>query len=788
MNSMQVIKRDGRAENVSFDKIIIRIKGIKDYLNLNRVNEIEIAQETIKGLRDKITTVALDIYAADKCAERIIDDPQYSMLASGICVSNLHKTTDSDFMKVTGQLYFNYDGNGRHMPLVTKSYYDNVEANIEIINKTLDYSRDYLYDFFAIKTLENTYLHKAFVDNVKKIVERPQHLFMREALGIHHNMIDKVVESYCYLSQKYFTHASPTMFNTGAPRPQLSSCFLLHMEDNIEGIFKTITDVAKISKYAGGIGIHLQDMRALGSLIRGTNGNSKGIIPIIKILNETGKCINQGGKRNGAIAVYIEPWHSDIFDFCELKRNTGIEEMRARDIFLGLWIPDLFMERVRDNKKWSLMCPDKCPGLTDAVGDDFKKLYEQYEADQKYNKQVNATDLWKHILESLIETGIPYIHFKDTANKLSNQQNIGTIKSSNLCGEIIQYSDANEIAVCNLASICLPSFIKDGRFDFELLSKISGIITENLNKIIDVNYYPVPEAKTSNMRHRPIGIGVQGLADVFCILDIPYESENARILNKSIFEAIYYGALRSSCDLAKEFGHYESFIGSPFSQGKLQFHLWGLSENSLILNQDWKTLISDIKQYGTRNSLLTTVMPTATTSQIMGFNECTEPFTTNLYTRTTLAGEYTLVNKYLIEKLINLGLWTREIKEELLLDNGSVKDIYAIPQHIRDIFKTAFEMQMKPYITLAADRGPFIDQSQSMNLFIKEPNNSRLHTCLFYAWEQKLKTGVYYLRSQPAVNAIKFGLEIDSSNRIINKRKTDAIATGDTETVCFGCH
>lgn len=787
MSHMQVIKRDGRFENVSFDKITVRIQGIKDQLKLDRVNAVEIAQETIKGIRDKISTSALDTYAADKCAERIIDDPQYSMLAAGITISNLHKTTDSDFGKVTSRLYNNYDSYGTHTPLITKEYYDFVSNNTSMLNSIIDYNRDYLFDFFAIKTLENAYLLKAFNNGIKGVVERPQHLFMREAIGIHGTDINAIVETYDILSNKLATHASPTMFNAGSMCPQLSSCFLLHMEDSIEGIFKTISDVAKISKWSGGIGIHLQDVRSFGSFIRGTNGNSKGIIPIIKILNETGKCVNQGGKRNGAIAVYVEPWHSDIQEFIELRRNTGIEEMRARDMFIALWIPDLFMERMLNDDVWSLMCPNVCRGLTDVYGDEFKELYEKYESEKKYVKQIRAVDLWRAILESITETGMPYIHNKDHCNRMSNQQNIGTIKSSNLCGEIIQYSDENEVAVCNLASICLPMFIEqDKTFNYEKLSRVAGVIANNLDKIIDINYYPVPEAKTSNLRHRPIGIGVQGLADVFCIMDIAYDSEEARVINKSIFESIYYGALRASCDSAKIKGPYSTFNGSPFSKGQLQFHLWGLTKDNLVLNYDWDTLVQDIKQYGTRNSLLTTVMPTASTSQIMGFNECTEPFTTNLYTRTTGAGEYIVVNKYLIEKLISLNLWTRKVKEDLIFDNGSVQNSLIIPNSVKSVYKTAFEMMMRPYITLAAERGPFIDQSQSMNLFIKDPNFSKLHSCLVLGWKMKLKTGMYYLRSQPAVNAIKFGLEISSANKIIASRK-NIVSTESTTPSCLGC-
>lgn len=786
INNMQVIKRNGSYENVSFDKIITRIQSIKDYLNLDRVNVIEIAQETVKGLKNNIQTSQLDIYAADKCAERIIDDPQYSYLASGICVSNLHKTTLNDILKVTELLYENSDGT-RHNPLVNLDYLNFVKKYAEQLNNAIDYNRDYLLDYFSIKTLENTYLSKIYINKNKTIIERPQHMFMRVAIGIHYinDDIDKVIESYNFMSNKYFVHASPTLFNAGSTRPQLSSCFLLHMKDDIDGIFKTVSDIAKISKYAGGIGVHLQDVRASGSLIRGTNGLSKGIVPIVKILNEVAKCVNQGGKRNGAIASYIEPWHSDIFQFCELKRNTGDEELRARDSFLALWIPDLFMKRLINGEKWSLMCPDECPGLTNSVGEQFEELYVKYENEKRYKKQVDPLDLWKVILASITETGIPYIHFKDHANRLSNQQNLGVIKSSNLCGEIIEYSDENEIAVCNLASICLPTFIKNKIFDFQLLSQVAEIITVNLNNIIDINYYPVVEAKNSNFRHRPIGIGVQGLADVFCMLDIPFDSPDALIINQAISEAIYYGSLKASCELAKKYGPYSTFKGSPFSKGQFQYHLWNFKQSNFILDFDWDSLVNDIIQYGTRNSLLTTIMPTATTSQIMGFNECTEPFTTNLYTRTTLAGEYTIVNKYLIEKLVKLGIWNEDIKNKIVENNGSVQNIEEIPKNIRNMFKTAFEIQMKSLIDLAISRGPFIDQSQSMNLFIKDPDFDRLNKCLVYAWKNKLKTGLYYLRSQPAVNAIKFGLN-NKDNSKKNKSYNNPIDF--TENQCSSCH
>lgn len=810
---MEVIKRNGTRQKVSFDKILNRIEEMKNKLMLKRVDTIQIAQRTVQGLRNGITTEELDFYAANVCAETMVDDPEYNKLASGICVSNLHKSTDSDFMIVTNKLFNNVDKTGEKNPLVCKRYYDAVSNNIDRINGEIDFERDYLFDFFAIKTLEKSYLirllettkeindstsndgksggkEKFMRKTYGRVIERPQHLIMRVAIGIHFEDIESAIETYHLISNHYFIHASPTLYNAGSLRPQMSSCFLFCIEDSIEGIYgEGSIKAAKISKTAGGIGIFCGDIRASGSIIRGTNGISDGLVPVCKFFNQIARGVNQGGRRNGAIAIYIEPWHSDVFAFCDLRKNTGTEELRARDIFLALWIPDLFMERVRDDGMWSLMCPDECRGLTDTYGEEFNELYQKYETEGKYRRQVPAKDLWFHILSSQIETGMPYMLYKDNANKQSNQKNLGTIKSSNLCSEIIQYSDTEETSVCNLASICLPRFVveKDGvvDFDYDELCNVSKVITRNLNKIIDLNYYPVEGAKMSNFKHRPIGVGVQGLADVFCMMKLPFDSEKSRVINRKIFETIYFGCLSASNELAKEHGRYDSFDGSPFSEGKLQFHLWDYSEDDLLMKDkwDWKKLIEDIKKYGTRNSLLTTIMPTASTSQIMNNNEAIEPYTSNLYTRTTLAGEYIIVNKHLQNDLIELGLWTKEIREEFFFDNGSIQKIREIPEHIKDIYKTAFEMKSKPLVQQSIERGPFIDQSQSMNIFSNEPDNRMLTSSHFYGWKNKLKTGMYYLRSQPAVDPIKFGIDQDVITKITLKRNGMGVVSEIKEAV-----
>lgn len=792
-NNMQVIKRNGQPEKVSFDKIITRINKIAKKLNLTRTNPVKIAQETVQGIYNNIHTEDLDFLASQKCAEKIIDDPQYDLLAAGICVSNLHKSTTDDFMIVTEKLYNNKNNLGEHKPLVSKEYYDFVKLNIDKINKTIDYSRDYKLNFFSIKTLERSYLmrikgeqvnhqnqnisqqEKVLLEKYGKIVERPQHTWMRLSLGIHLDNIDRALISYNSISNLEFIHGSPAIYNSGTNKPQMSSCFLLYMGDSIEEIFNTITNSAYISKWAGGVGINISNIRAKGSMISGTNGICDGIVPLARHLNTLARYINQGGRRNGAIAIYMEPWHPDIFDFCTLKTRDGNENLKARDLFLGLWIPDLFMKCVMNDDYWYLMCPNECPNLAKCYGDEFESLYYKYVNEQKYRKKIKARELWQSIMDSQIETGIPYMLYKDHANRKSNQQNLGTIGCSNLCSEIIEYTDNNNIAVCNLSSICLPRFIttdSDGNnsFDFNKLYEVSRIVTRNLDNVIDYNYYPVPEAKNSNLKHRPIGIGVQGLADVFCILEIPFDSKDAIDLNTKIFETIYFGAVTESNHLAIEKGKYESFEGSPASKGLLQFHLWGKTTDDLLMDWDWDSLISSIKKYGLRNSLLTAIMPTASTSQIMCNQECIEPYTRNLYLRSTLAGEYVVVNKYLIEKLISLNLWTDDIKNEFIFDKGSIQSIDEIPLHIKNVFKTAFEMKTKPILDHAISRAPFICQSQSMNIFMDNPNYARLASSHFYAWKNGLKTGMYYLRSQPASDPLQFGIDHDIITKIKLKR------------------
>jgi len=762
-NIMYVIKRDGRHERVSFDKITYRIEQLCNQLSLDRIDPIKIAQETINGLSNGITTEELDIFASVKCAEKMIIDPQYNILAAGLCISNLHKKTNPDFMLVTEKLY--------ELKKVSEEYFNFVKSNIDVIQKSIRYNRDFDIDFFGIKTLEKSYLLN-YLDNSRLVIlERPQHLYMRVSLGIH--MIDQdingAIETYDLMSQKYMTHASPTLYNSGTNKPQLSSCFLLGMNDDLDDIYKTLGDCAQISKWAGGIGLQLSRIRAKGSMIRGTGGKSDGIVPLIKVINAQSRYINQGGRRNGAVACWIEPWHSDIYDFCELRKNVGSDDKRARDVFLGLWVPDLFMKRAINNEHWSLMCPDECPGLTDTFGDEFEELYKKYEEEKKYKKQVQAMDLLIKIIESQIETGMPYFCFKDHANRLSNQQNIGNIVISNLCVEIYEVCNQDETAVCNLGSICLPKFLdSNNNFDYEKLKYVSGVLTKNLNKIIDSNYYPTENSKKSNMKNRPMGIGIQGAADLFCLMNIPYDSQEAFKLTSVIHENIYYGALKASNELAMRDGPYETYEGSPASKQLLQYDLYGYDYNDLTC--DWAALKDKIQQYGLRNSLFTACMPTASTSQIMGNNECTEPFSSNLYTRTTQAGEFIVINKHLIELLIKNNLWTREIRQEFMFDNGSIQNIDEIPPYIKDIYKTAFEMKIKPVVDHAIARAPFIDQGQSMNLFCKNPDFSRVMSSLVFAWKNKLKTGMYYLRSQPAVDAIKFGLDPEIAQNIAKKR------------------
>ena len=767
---MQVVKRSGSKESVSFDKITKRISDL--CFDLEYVDPISVAKDTINALYDGISTRELDILSADICATKAHHYPDYNKLGGRILSSNITKETLNDYKDVVDIL----NNNG----LLSESFFDFTTKNISAINSFFDYSRDFVFDYFAIKTLERSYLLR--IDG--KIIERPQHMWMRVAIQIHgchfnseenllsvEETLDKIKETYDLLSQLYFTHATPTLFNSGLKRPQLSSCFLFSSEDDIDSIFKTISDTAKISKWAGGIGLSLSNIRAKGSLIRGTNGRSEGIIPLCKTLEMVGRYINQGGKRQGSIAVFCETWHADIFSFVELRKNTGDENLRARDLFLALWVPDLFMKRVESDGDWSLMCPDECPGLVDSYGEKFEKLYVSYENEKKYKKQIKARELWNHIIENQIETGMPYISFKDNVNKRNMQEHLGVIRNSNLCNEIALFSNKDNYAVCNLASICLPKFVvkKDDEvfFDFEKLQDVSSMITYNLNNVIDVNFYPTPETKKTNDNNRPIGIGVQGLADVYCMMSLPFGSDKARELNKLIFENIYYGAVKMSISLAKKYGPYNSYHGSPHSKGNLQFTMWGLKELSL----DWTPIFEDMKKYGMRNSMLTALMPTASTSQIMCNNEAFEPFTSNIYVRKTLAGEFTVVNRHLIKDLIKLGLWTKDIYEEILYDNGSVQRCINIPQYIKDIYKTAYELKMTDILKQAVERSPFIDHMQSMNLFMETVSFKLLNSSHFYAWKHGLKTGMYYLRTQAAVDPTKFGLDPTSIQRIRSERK-----------------
>lgn len=782
-----------------------------DILKLQYITTKSLTESLIKSIKNvSLTKFELMNFIADDCASKTSRNPEYKQLASRICADNLMSIISDDFKLVITDLYNNVDKNGDHSPIISKDIYDIVNKYGNIIQREIKFDRDYNLDYFGLRTLERSYLFKLRhmkieedgqqkIIKVNKIIERPQHMFMRVALGIHGDKLDHVFKTYNLMSERYMIHATPTLFNSGTIRPQLSSCFLLTMEDSIEGIFSTITNVAKISKWAGGIGICLSDIRAKGSLIRKTNGLSDGIVPLCQLLGVEGKYVNQGGKRNGSISIYIEPWHYDIFEFCEMRKNTKDECNKARDLFLALWVPDLFMKRVLEDGKWSLMCPDECPGLTSSHGKQFEDLYTKYERECKYRKQVNAVDLWYHIMSCQIETGMPFFLYKDNANIKSNQKNLGTIKCSNLCTEIIEYTDAKTISVCNLASVCLPRFIEtkiiDGKqlksFNYEKLIDVVEVLVCNLDIIIDKNYYPVEDAKESNMKHRPIGIGVQGLADIFNIMRYPFGSHEARILNRKIFETIYYAAMRMSNTLAKRFGIYDSFKGSPASEGILQYHMWGLTEDNLLMDYDWKSLIDDIKLYGLRNSLLTTCMPTASTAQIMGSSEGIDPYLSNVFTRATLAGEFIVINENLIKQLIEERIWSEKIRNKIIISNGSIQTIDEIPQYIKEIYKTAFELKLKDIITLSAERGPYICQSQSLNLFMEKSNFDILTSAHFYSWESGLKTGMYYLHSRPSVDPIKFGIdatEIQSaeisqnkSKESIKESKSESLISNETE-------
>ncbi|NVJ87554.1 MAG: ribonucleoside-diphosphate reductase subunit alpha [Algoriphagus sp.] len=773
---MLVIKRDGRRESVRFDKITARIENLCEGLDPKFIQPIEVAKKVIDGLYDGVTTAELDNLAAEVCASLTVKHPDYAILAARIAISNLHKTTSQSFSNTMKRLYtYVNPKTGENAQLLDTEVYGIIKKNAARLDAAIDYKRDFGYDYFGFKTLERSYLIK--LDG--KVVERPQHMLMRVSVGIHKEDIDAAIETYNLLSEKWFTHATPTLFNAGTPKPQLSSCFLLTMkEDSIDGIYDTLKQCAKISQSAGGIGLSIHHVRAKGSYIKGTNGVSNGIVPMLRNFDMTARYVDQGGgKRKGSFAIYLEPWHADIKDFLELKRNHGKEEMRARDLFYALWVPDLFMKRVEANENWSLFCPNEAPGLSDCHGEEFERLYEKYEREGRARETIKAQELWFEVLESQIETGTPYMLYKDAANGKSNQKNLGTIKSSNLCTEIIEYTSPDEVAVCNLASIALPKFVTtgpDGKryFDHQKLYEITKVATRNLNKVIDVNYYPVEEARRSNFRHRPIGLGVQGLADAFLMLRMPFDSPEAKGLNEDIFETIYYAAVETSMELAKIEGTYETYEGSPASQGILQFDMWGVTPKSGRWN--WSELKERVKKFGLRNSLLVAPMPTASTSQILGNNECFEPYTSNIYTRRTLSGEFIVVNKHLMKDLIKLGLWDDTMRNRLIAANGSVQNIPNIPQNIKDLYKTVWEISQKVIIDMAADRGAYICQSQSMNVFLQDPNFGKLTSMHFYAWKKGLKTGMYYLRSQAAAAAIKFTLD---KSALVDKEETAAAPT-----------
>jgi len=761
MKEMFVIKRDGRRESVKFDKITARIIKLCYGLNPTYVDPIKVAMKVINGMYTGITTSDLDNLAAQEAAAMSVIHPDYALLASRIAVSNLHKDTEKSFSKSIDALYQYIDPmTGQSASLIAQDVWEIIQKNAELLDSTLIYDRDYHFDYFGFKTLEKSYLLRL----KGKVAERPQHMYMRVAIGIHKEDLQAAIETYHLLSEGWFTHATPTLFNSGTPKPQMSSCFLLQMkDDSIDGIYDTIKQTAKISQSAGGIGLAIHKIRAKGSYIKGTNGTSNGIVPMLRVFNDTARYVDQGGgKRKGSFAVYIEPWHDDIMDFLELKKNTGQEELRTRDLFLALWIPDLFMKQVKDDSDWYLFCPNEAPGLNETHSEEFENLYHSYVAAGKYRRKIKARTLWTRIIESQVETGTPYMLYKDAANSKSNQKNLGTIQSSNLCTEIIEYTAPDEVAVCNLASFALPKFVKEDKtFDHERLFQITYTATRNLNRIIDRNYYPIKEARNSNMRHRPIGLGVQGLADTFVMMRIPFDSDEAKKLNKEIFETIYYSALTCSKDLAKEEGHYESFPGSPASQGILQYDMWGVQPSN---RWEWDVLKEEIKEYGLRNSLLLAPMPTASTAQILGNNECFEPFTSNMYMRRVLSGEFPVVNKYLLRDLVQLGLWNNDMKNKIMLHNGSIQNIDEIPDNIKAIYKTVWEIKQRDLIDMAADRGAFIDQSQSLNIFMESPTFARMTSLHFYAWEKGLKTGMYYLRSKAGADAVQFTVDKNATS------------------------
>jgi ribonucleotide reductase alpha subunit len=795
-NEMRVTKRDGYLQEVAFDKILQRVKKLGAEAGI-QINYSSLVMKVIDQLFDTIPTTKIDELAAEQCASMSTNNPDYAALAARIIISNHQKNTEETFSQVMKSLYEFKNIAHIHKPLVSDNLWNFTHKYANEIDSMIDHNRDYLIDYFGFKTLERAYLFKL----KNKVVERPQHLWMRVAIGIHGNLNENndeeclrlIKETYDLMSFKYFTHATPTLFNAGTPRPQLSSCYLIAMEDDsIDGIFNTLKDCAQISKWAGGIGLHIHNVRTKGSHIQGTNGTSNGLVPMLRVFNNTARYIDQGGKRSGSFAIYLEPWHADVEDFLEMKKNHGDEELKGRDLFYALWISDLFMERVKENAKWSLFCPQECPGLSDVYGDKFKTRYEEYETQEKARKVVNARDLWFKILDAQMETGTPYILYKDAANNKSNQKNIGTIKSSNLCTEILQYSDDKETAVCNLASIGLPTFVdaKTKQFDYDKLHEVTKVITNNLNKVIDVNYYPTEKTRRSNQLHRPIGIGVQGLADTFILMDIAFHSEEAKEVNKLIFETIYHASLEQSNQIAIErkkiytkgdnlvkmnmltgreiflpenlIGSYSSFVRSPASQGILQFDMWNVDPGNT--RYDWNQLKQSIIENGLRNSLLVAPMPTASTSQILGFNECFEPLTSNIYSRRTLAGEFIIVNKYLMKELISLGLWNEQIKNNIIANKGSIQQLSMLPEHMKNKYKIVWEMPMKHLIDMAADRGAYICQSQSLNLWLEDPTYSSLTSMHFYSWKKGLKTGIYYLRRKAKHQAQQFTIEPESKD------------------------
>jgi ribonucleoside-diphosphate reductase alpha chain len=756
---MFVVKRDGHKEPVMFDKITERIKKLCYGLN-ELVDPVKVAMRVIEGLYDGVSTSELDNLAAETAASMTIAHPDYAQLAARIAISNLHSNTKKSFSETMNEMfhYINPRTN-QESPLLAEEVHKVIMENAEFLDSHIIYNRDFNYDYFGFKTLERSYLLKIN----GKIVERPQHMLMRVSVGIHLDDLKSVLETYDLMSKKFFTHATPTLFNAGTPKPQMSSCFLLAMQDDsIDGIYDTLKQTAKISQSAGGVGLSIHNVRATGSYIRGTNGTSNGIVPMLRVFNDTARYVDQGGgKRKGSFAIYIETWHADIFDFLDLKKNTGKEEMRARDLFFAMWTSDLFMKRVQEDSTWTLMCPNECPGLYDVYGEEFEAMYTDYEFRGKGRKTIKARELWEKILESQIETGTPYMLYKDAANRKSNQKNLGTIRSSNLCTEIMEYTSADEVAVCNLASISLPMFVENGKFNHQLLYDVTKRVTRNLNRVIDRNYYPVKEAENSNLRHRPIGLGVQGLADAFIMLRLPFTSDDAKTLNQEIFETLYFAACTASMEMAIEEGPYSTFKGSPMSNGEFQHNLWGMKDEELSGRWDWASLRKEVVKNGVRNSLLVAPMPTASTSQILGNNEAFEPYTSNIYTRRVLSGEFIVVNKHLLHDLVRLGLWNDDLKQEIMRHNGSVQNIDIIPQDLKELYKTVWEMSMKDIIDMSRQRGYFVDQSQSLNLFMQDANYSKLTSMHFYAWQSGLKTGMYYLRTKAAVDAIKFTLNND---------------------------